>query len=524
MYTIIPLTLSMAATLLDSFTQGEWTLTVYGDARRPMFLASEIAAHLSIDNTSKLMKPLPEDCKELRRVNTAGGAQDKWLVTEAGLYRLVLRSNKSQAEAFRVWVTEVLVKIRDQGFYCLQQEAADASAAHLHAALMRAFATMNCVYLAEVADGVLKVGHSTDLPRREGEQRGAFGRFSLVHCCQVHNYFQFERWLIKHPEVARRRVAEVAGVFSRECFRPDSTFGVSHMVELMEASKRDFNDTKPDEVRLERDRVQMERERLQTQQLQTLLEMQRLHYANVRDIPLPAGLLPGDGPAPDASAVPPMPTLLVTGLPSTRRVQQYTESGVYMTTHESIACAAKSAGTFPSFIRESHDKDVLTKGYRWRVLDKDATDTPQDLAPLSKSTKRRSGLVAQLDGLKETILSVHSNAQAASVAAGCSNDSILRAIRLGCHRDGCFWTDWERTTADMQATYITQHGPISASPSNNAKAVIQLDKDTRDPVGAPGSMQEAATRLQTSHKSLKQAITGDRVLRGYRWAWNVVPH
>lgn len=42
--------------------------------------------------------------------------QAPWLVTEAGLYRLVMRSNKPEASEFQFWVTDtVLPTIRRDG-------------------------------------------------------------------------------------------------------------------------------------------------------------------------------------------------------------------------------------------------------------------------------------------------------------------------------------------------------------------------------------------------------------------------
>ena len=50
------------------------------------------------------------------------------LVTESGLYTLIIRSTKEEAKEFRRWVThEVLPAIRKQGFYAMGAEQGEFS-------------------------------------------------------------------------------------------------------------------------------------------------------------------------------------------------------------------------------------------------------------------------------------------------------------------------------------------------------------------------------------------------------------
>ena len=51
-------------------------------------------------------------------MSTPGGNQEMTIVSEAGLYSLILRSRKPEAKAFKRWVThEVLPSIRKTGAY-----------------------------------------------------------------------------------------------------------------------------------------------------------------------------------------------------------------------------------------------------------------------------------------------------------------------------------------------------------------------------------------------------------------------
>ena len=64
--------------------------------------------------------------KGVKKIYTLGGQQDMLCVTESGLYKLIMRSNKSEAEQFQDWVTgEVLPSIRKHGIYATPQTIED---------------------------------------------------------------------------------------------------------------------------------------------------------------------------------------------------------------------------------------------------------------------------------------------------------------------------------------------------------------------------------------------------------------
>ena len=84
----------------------------------PQFIAKDICASLGIGNVCDALKGLDDDEKGIATVDTPGGTQDVLIVSEAGLYSLILRSRKPEAKAFKRWVThEVLPSIRKTGGY-----------------------------------------------------------------------------------------------------------------------------------------------------------------------------------------------------------------------------------------------------------------------------------------------------------------------------------------------------------------------------------------------------------------------
>lgn len=86
----------------------------------PWFVAADVAAALGYRNAPDAARNLPDHQKSSTQIvrSTSGGNPNVTIISEGGLYRLVLRSRKPEAEAFTDWVTsEVLPSIRKTGGY-----------------------------------------------------------------------------------------------------------------------------------------------------------------------------------------------------------------------------------------------------------------------------------------------------------------------------------------------------------------------------------------------------------------------
>jgi prophage antirepressor-like protein len=89
----------------------------------PWFVAADVAVMLGYRMASDATRILKEAERGTHRVRTPSGQQDVSIISEAGFYRLVMRSNRPEADAFQTWVTaEVLPQIRKTGAYTMQRE------------------------------------------------------------------------------------------------------------------------------------------------------------------------------------------------------------------------------------------------------------------------------------------------------------------------------------------------------------------------------------------------------------------
>ncbi len=82
------------------------------------FVAKDLADCLEIADVSSSTRDFDLDEKGTHTVQTLGGEQKVVILSEAGMYRLILKSRKTEAKQFKRWIThEVLPSIRKHGAY-----------------------------------------------------------------------------------------------------------------------------------------------------------------------------------------------------------------------------------------------------------------------------------------------------------------------------------------------------------------------------------------------------------------------
>ncbi len=77
-------------------------------------VAQDVAKALNFRDPNVATRKMPQKYKGTSKVCTPGGEQIMITLTEKGVYRLIMRSNKPEAEAFQDWVYEVIKQLRQQ--------------------------------------------------------------------------------------------------------------------------------------------------------------------------------------------------------------------------------------------------------------------------------------------------------------------------------------------------------------------------------------------------------------------------
>lgn len=82
----------------------------------PWWVARDVCEVLELESIANVLEGLDEDELTVIKLQSGGQPREMSLISESGLFALVIRSGKSQARPFRRWLTrEVLPAIRKQG-------------------------------------------------------------------------------------------------------------------------------------------------------------------------------------------------------------------------------------------------------------------------------------------------------------------------------------------------------------------------------------------------------------------------
>jgi len=129
----------MTTELTPIFTFQNHQVRVAGTPDNPLFCAADVCAVLGFSSPNQTISNLPDDEKGIETFDTPGGRQKFTVLSESGLYRLIFRSTKPDAEKFRRWVLhEVLPAIRRTGGYRIPSPANGGSALDYAEALVKA--------------------------------------------------------------------------------------------------------------------------------------------------------------------------------------------------------------------------------------------------------------------------------------------------------------------------------------------------------------------------------------------------
>lgn len=111
------------STQLSTFNFEKSSIRVIAVNNEPWFVAKDVCNAIGLSNSRMALLALDEDEKGVSSTYTLGGEQDLAIVSESGMYTLILRCRDavkkgSVPHRFRKWVTaEVLPQIRKTGRY-----------------------------------------------------------------------------------------------------------------------------------------------------------------------------------------------------------------------------------------------------------------------------------------------------------------------------------------------------------------------------------------------------------------------
>ena len=106
------------------------TFSVYGTVEEPLFRAKDVADWIEHSDVHKMVQSVDDDEKVRNIVPTLGGNQETWLLTENGLYEVLMLSRKPIAKDFKKEVKKMLHALRTKKATLMPTNFADALEAY----------------------------------------------------------------------------------------------------------------------------------------------------------------------------------------------------------------------------------------------------------------------------------------------------------------------------------------------------------------------------------------------------------
>ena len=244
-------------------------INIRGTLECPLFQANQIGSLLEIVKVRNTINNFPAVEKVSLVVETAGGEQEATFLTEAGLYRLIFKSNKPVAETFKQWVFEVIKEVRLTGRYDLEQALKKSTGdiatletrllanvreqrmiyrREQHSLLLEVHHCKNVVYVVLILEEgdvvIIKVGHTTDIRERVREHGCTYGKTATLLFAFVANQnSELETRLFHLPIFVQHRYNQtVNGKISKEHFKVqnEGSFTLENIFDIIRREGRDY--------------------------------------------------------------------------------------------------------------------------------------------------------------------------------------------------------------------------------------------------------------------------------------------
>lgn len=505
-------------TFVFGSTEYEVDIQVLSD--KPTFKADQIGKIIGLKNIRSSIQHFDQDEKVVQQIDTLGGVQDCTFLTEMGVYRLLMRSDKPKARPFQKWVVNVIETIRETGKYELSKEMHDLqnmhdsekadllmayktmSEAEIHASLIGGYEHKKLVYFGKIADlgdgqSLIKIGSTANIRQRVGGLRRDYGSFTVFKVLECQEHDRFERFLHQHVDINRYREPVYKEKVSLETYSMNDkelkrAIGIAslNVVQYRRDTEqpRDIKDVVRDEVRAEVAKVVGEKRKTDvTEEVQR--DSKRGHNTNLG-----------------------------------AKIQMYTEDGSLVKTfNQLIDAVLGSDAVYRGGIEKACDRDYMYAGYRWMTLDRNLDDdTIQQLRPAMEKKEIRTGYVVELSPDETSIVKVYANFKEASRLNGFLSDgAVQKRMQKGEYLNGNIIRSWSECSDALQESY-KKKVLLPPRPVNGRHVrILKLDAVTREVVHEYNTMTEAVTKVRCAHRTLKSAIAKCTRLRGFLWKYGV---
>ena len=97
-------------------------IEIYGNPETPLFLAKDVAEWIEHSNVASMVKSIDDDEKLIETMFISGQSREVIMLTEDGVYEILMQSRKPIAKQFKKGIKQILQSIRKTGGYIATSE------------------------------------------------------------------------------------------------------------------------------------------------------------------------------------------------------------------------------------------------------------------------------------------------------------------------------------------------------------------------------------------------------------------
>ena len=519
-------------------------IVIKGTHENPLFRASDVALVLDIVSIRSIIRNYNDDEKVTHTIDTMGGQQDVTFLTEKGLYKLLFKSRKPNAEKFQNWVCDMITEIRLTGKYNLEElekikiEMIQNEETHKkefdtkvsrerEQILLKEFGTIgSIVYIIKVktyetGEYIIKIGESRlGIQMRYNEHKTKYDEILLLDCFSVKKSKEFENFLHNHETIKYHKKTDLPNhETERELFIIGKGLTYKTVLQTIHASINHFNDCNQNDL----EKLKHENELLK-QLIHPNLSVSHPNKSSTQreiyDNPMFQDMLNSQKEMmTQIQKLEKMNTEILQKLNSLQtktttnfnqplvtlgpRLQQINPDTITIhKVYESVAECIKEYNykvKRPS-IAKAVTENTIYHGFRWAYVDRDLDANVIANLPNTKQIKIQNiGYVAKINKEKTEIINVFLDRKTTCVLENYNSITVLDTpIKNNKLHNGFYYMLYENCDIKLRADFVAKYGePILYKTG----------------VGQFNSEQKLIKEFVCKHDCIKQLQIGDKTLR-----------
>jgi prophage antirepressor-like protein len=534
-----------------SLCDEQYPINIQGTIENPLFQANQIGNMLGMVNIRKVLANYDNNLKVVTESYTLGGTQKTTFLTEAGLYRLLARSNKPIAEKFQLWMIQVLKEIRLTGEYKLKQQfeidsklIQQNAKIEIHNKLLQLYHQKNVVYICKLKDEnndkfVIKIGSTQNIKERMTNISNTYGVIPLV-LDVFENYHHIKLENAIHSNESIRTIyypiTKLNGIITKETFivNDEEYKSVLCLIneEITKMNSHDMTPKQMIELQIKLKEMEIKEQEIQLKTYEAEIRKKELDMKSqendseminkLSEITEKIKTEPVEEKQVEIhNEIEVLKNTFVKRRIHSRspKVFQFDKDTFELVTiYDSVIDVIRNfEGTSHNGLREASKANTIYKNYRWVLQDRDIAEIPKP-QPTVLSSNKSIEYIAMIDVKQTKIMDVFASQRDAAQSRNLAGFStISRAIKNGSMSSGHYWKLFDKCSQEMQDEYLSKNSLPERFIKKNSRFVIQIDPITNKEIKRFGSITDVTLKFQMSHITLKKVSDNNEIHNGYKW-------